>query len=125
MKSEERKVNQLEQQTLDFAAEILILVKSLQNDNERIISGQIGRSATSIGANVREAAFASSKADFVSKMHIALKESNETKYWLDLLLKTDYLAKTKYDTLIGMNNSIHFMLISSINTAKNSLNEKQ
>ena len=113
-----KKENKLEKQTLEFATKIILLVKQLQNNRENIISNQIGRSATSIGANVREAAYASSKADFISKLQIALKESNESAYWLELLNKTDYISQSDYEELYKANQDIHFMLVSSINTAK-------
>ena len=70
---------------MDFAVEILALVKELKAQRETIVANQIGRSGTSIGANIREAQYAQGKADFISKLQIALKEANETGYWLELL----------------------------------------
>jgi len=108
----------LSTQSMDFAVSIVNLVKSLKSKHESIISNQIGRSGTSIGANIREAQYAHGKADFISKLQIALKEANETEYWLELLLKTGYIDEVDYK---GLNNaciSIKVMLISSINTAK-------
>ena len=81
--------------SMDFAVEIINLVKHLKINKESIIANQIGRSGTSIGANIREAQYAHGKADFISKMQIALKEANETGYWLELLLKTKYIDKEK------------------------------
>ena len=72
-------------QSMDFAVSIIHLVKHLKSQRESIISNQIGRSGTSIGANIREAQYANSRADFISKLQIALKEANETGYWLELL----------------------------------------
>ena len=106
-------------QSVDFAVTIINLVKELKTRHESIISNQIGRSGTSIGANIREAQYAHSKADFIAKLKIALKESNETSYWLELLYKTDYINETKYKELDNLNISIRTMLIASINTAKN------
>ena len=104
--------------SMDFAVQIIYLVKELKSKRESIISNQIGRSGTSIGANIREAHYAHGIADFIAKLQIALKESNETSYWLELLFKTDYIDKTTYKSLDSMCTSIRVMLISSINTAK-------
>ncbi len=82
------KPDKLSEQSLDFAASIIELVKKLKEKHETIIANQIGRSGTSIGANIREAHYAHGKADFVSKLQIALKEANETGYWLELLYRT-------------------------------------
>lgn len=111
--------DKLSTQSIDFATTIIDLVKELKNRHESIISNQIGRSRTSIGANIREAQYAHSKADFISKLQIALKESNETSYWLELLHKTDYIDEAKYKEIDNLNISIRTMLIASINTAKN------
>ena len=104
--------------SMDFAVEIINLVKHLKMNKESIIANQIGRSGTSIGANIREAQYAHGKADFISKMQIALKEANETGYWLELLLKTKYIDEEKYRSLNSKCTSIRAMLISSINTTK-------
>ncbi len=107
-------------QSIDFAVEIINLVKKLKTQHESIISNQIGRSGTSIGANIHEAQYAHGKTDFIAKLQIALKESNETSYWLKLLYKTDYIDELQYKNLDGLNISIRTMLIASINTAKGS-----
>ena len=104
--------------SMDFAVSIINLVKCLKEKRESIISNQIGRSGTSIGANIREAQYAHGKADFIAKLQIALKEANETGYWLELLYKTDYLSEQEYKRLDSACASIRVMLISSINTAK-------
>ena len=103
---------------MDFAVAIVRLVKELKAKHETVIANQIGRSGTSIGANIREAQYAHGTADFVAKLQIALKEANETGYWLELLLKTDYLSQQEYQCLEDMCRSLRVMLISSINTAK-------
>ena len=108
----------LRAQSLDFAVSIINLVKVLKEQRESIISNQIDRSGTSIGANIREAQYAHGKADFIAKLQIALKEANETGYWLELLYKTDYLSEMDYKTPNSACTSICVMLISSINTAK-------
>ena len=101
-----------------FAVEILNLVKYLKSQHETIVSNQIGRAGTSIGANIHEAQYAHGKADFVSKLQIALKEANETSYWLLLLSKTNYIVPAEYDRLESLCRELRITLISSINTAK-------
>ena len=103
---------------MDFAVSVIRLVKELKAKHETVISNQIGRSGTSIGANIREAQYAHGKADFIAKLQIALKEANETGYWLELLFKTDYITQEQYKTLDAACTSIRVMLISSVNTAK-------
>ncbi len=105
-------------QSMDFAVSIINLVKELKLKKESIISNQIGRSGTSIGANIREAQYAHGKADFISKLQIALKEANETGYWLELLYKTNYIDEQTYKSLDTACTSIRVMLISSVNTVK-------
>ncbi|MBO7502976.1 MAG: four helix bundle protein [Clostridia bacterium] len=103
---------------MNFAVRIIDLVKDLKSKHETIISNQIGCSGTSIGANIREAQYAHGRQDFISKLQIALKEANETGYWLELLFKTDYIDKQTYKSLDAACASIRVMLISSINTSK-------
>ena len=91
--------NKLKDLSTDFAVDIINLIKELRTNHESIISAQIGRSGTSIGANIREAQYAHSKADFISKLQIALKEANETGYWLELLKKTDYIDEAVFKSL--------------------------
>lgn len=110
--------SKLRTQSMDFAVSIIELVKELKAKRESIISNQIGRSGTSIGANIREAQYAHSKADFVSKLQIALKEANEVGYWLELLYRTNYIDQAQYRTLDSACASIRVMLIASIRTAK-------
>ena len=105
-------------QSMDFAVSIIQLVKQLKAKRESIISNQIGRSGTSIGANIREAQYAHGKADFIAKLQIALKEANETGYWLELLYRTGYLSESEFRTLDSACTSIRVMLISSVKTAK-------
>lgn len=115
--------SKLRTQSMDFAVSIVNLVKDLKDKHESIISNQIGRSGTSIGANIREAQYAHSKADFISKLQIALKEANETGYWIELLYRTNYISETEYKALDSSCASIRIMLISSITTAKENLNK--
>ena len=110
--------NKLKELSADFAVDVINLVKELKSKRESIISNHIGRSGTSIGANIREAQYAHSKADFISKLQIALKEANETGYWLELLLRTDYISQEVYKDLDTKCSTLRVLLISSINTAK-------
>ena len=112
--------DKLSEQSLDFAVQIFNLVNQLKNQRISIIPNQIGRSGTSIGANIREAKYAQSKADFVSKMQIALKEANETGYWLELLYKTNSITEEQYNFFENKCKSLRAMLVFTIKTAKNS-----
>ena len=111
--------NKLLTLSTSFAVEIINLVKELQESKEFIISNQIGRSGTSIGANISEAQYAQSKADFFSKLKIALKEANETIYWLTLLLKTNYISSNRFERLNSQCLKLRVTLIKSCNTTRN------
>ena len=115
--------DELSIQSMNFAVQIINLVKDLKAKHENVISNQIGRSGTSIGANIREAQYAHGKPDFIAKLQIALKEANETGYWLELLYKTDYIDEQRYKSLDSACASIRVMLISSINTSKGNVYE--
>ena len=99
-----------------FALDIIRVCNDIkQNKRESVLTNQLIRSGTSIGANIREAFFAHSKADFVAKLQIALKECSESEYWLELLLESGYYSdKTILDKCIEVKR----ILIASINTAK-------
>lgn len=112
------KENKLADLSMDFSVKIIGLVKTLKANKETIISNQIGRSGTSIGANIREAKYAQGKKDFVSKLEIALKEANETGYWLELLFKTNYISESDFKDLNDLCTTIRVMLIASCKTAK-------
>ena len=112
------KENKLADISMDFSVQIINLVKELKAKHESVISNQIGRSGTSIGANIYEANYAQGKKDFISKLEIALKEANETGYWLDLLYKTNYIDKETYKSLNDQCASIRVLLIASCRTAK-------
>ena len=107
--------------SIDFAVQILNLVKFLKSRHETIVSNQIGRAGTSIGANIHEAQYAHGKPDFIAKLQIALKEANETSYWLLLLAKTNYIHSAEYDRLESLCRELRITLISSINTAKGNI----
>ena len=114
------KENILLEKSLLFSARIIKLNKYLTKEKrEHIIFKQIVRSATSIGANANEAVYGVSKADFISKMQISLKETAETEYWLRLLVLSEYLNEDEGQSLINDCLEIKRILISTLNTAKN------
>ena len=107
------------QKTLKFSSKIIKLQQYLiKEKKETIISKQIIRSATSIGANINEANYGSSKADFIAKMHIALKECAETEYWIRLLKESEYIKDVMFNDLINECLGIKKMLVATLNTAK-------
>ena len=108
-----------------FALRIIKFVRLLQDDERgRVISKQLLRSGTSIGANVRESYNAQSKADFINKLHIALKEADETAYWIELLYESDIINKQYFDSLYGELKEIIALLTASIKTLKNNETKK-
>ena len=110
--------SKLRELSMDFSVDIINLVKYLKSDHESVIANQIGRSGTSIGANIHEAQYAQGKKDFISKLEIALKEASETGYWLELLHRTGYIDDEQYKSLSDKCATIRVMLISSCRTAK-------
>lgn len=113
------KENALIDKSIAFAARILKLHRYLIKDKkETVISKQIVRSGTSIGANINEANYGQSKADFISKLHISLKETAETEYWLKLLIMSEYVTADMGNSLLSDCLEIKRILIASINTAK-------
>ena len=113
----------LHEKSLDFATEIVLYYeKYSKSRKDTTIAKQLLRSATSIGANLNEAVYGNSKADFISKLHISLKETGESIYWLTLLKRTN-IIDYNYDDLLSLAEEIKRTLISSINTAKGNKNE--
>ena len=111
--------NPLLEKSLDFATEIVLFYEEYaKTKKDTTIAKQLLRSATSIGANINEAIYGNSKADFISKLHIALKETGESIYWLTLLERTN-LRPYDYRSLLLLAEEIKRMLIASLNTAKN------
>lgn len=111
--------NVLEQKSFQFAIRVVNLCKHLRGVKEEYtLSKQMLRSGTSIGANIAEARQAQSKADFISKLSIALKETTETKYWIRLLSATGYLSAQEYQSIFSDCVEIEKMLTSSVKTAK-------
>lgn len=116
------KDNILIDKSIDFGARIVKLHRYLvKTKHEAVLSKQILRSGTSIGANINEAQYGNSKADFVAKLHIALKETAETEYWIHILEKADYLDENMASALLNDCLEIKRILIASINTAKSSM----
>ena len=112
--------NVIKEKSFTFALRIVKLAKYLQDEKkEFVLSRQILRSGTAIGALVREAEHAQSKADFISKMSIALKEANETDYWIDLLSQSDYLKKDSYESIHPEIQEIIKLLVAIVKTSKN------
>ena len=113
------KENKLKDLSMEFSVDIIRLVRQLKAEHETIISDQIGKSGTSIGANIHEAQYAQSKKDFISKLEIALKEASETGYWLELLYKTKQIDQQTFDALSSKCTALRVMLIASCRTVKN------
>lgn len=114
--------NVIETKSFDFAVRIVNLYKYLTKEkNEYILAKQLLRSGTSIGANVTEAQNAQSKADFLSKINIALKEATETKYWISLLYKTDYIISSQFDSITTDLKELICLLTAICKTTKNKM----
>ncbi len=112
------KENKLAELSMEFSVDIINLVKYLKSNHESIISNQIGRSGTSIGANIHEAQYAQGKKDFISKLQISLKEYYETEYWLELLVKSNLTDREKAKDFYNQCGTIRRILIAFINAAK-------
>ena len=108
--------NKLATRSVDFAVRVLKITEGIKGHYS--LTNQLERSATSIGANIREAKYAHSRADFIAKLQIALKECYETEYWLELMQKAELLSTDVSMGILHDCGVIRRMLISSINTAK-------
>lgn len=108
-----------------FADRIVKLYKYIYKQQESVMSKQIYRSGTSIGANIAESINAQSEADFINKLNIALKEANETDYWLERLFNSGYIDQKGYLSMKNDNTEIIKMLVSSIKTVKNKIDNKE
>ena len=113
------KDNKLVELSMDFAIRIVRLCESI-NKHYSIVN-QLERSGTSIGANIREANYAQSKIDFISKLQISLKECYETEYWLELFVKTEIIDRDNAKELYDLCGTMRRILIKSINTAKENI----
>ena len=115
------KDNIVKSKSFDFALRIVKLYQFLVDDRkEYVLSKQLLRSGTSIGANIREAEQAESKADFIHKTSVSLKEANESEYWIELLYRADYIDENQFDSLNKDLIEILKLLTSIIKTSKNS-----
>jgi len=112
--------NPLKDKSYTFAIRVVKLSQFLQQDKkEFVLSKQVLRSGTAIGALIREAEFGQSKADFASKMSISLKEANETEYWLSLLKDTDLIGEEQFVSLQSDCKELIAMLVSTVKTSRN------
>ncbi|MGN7759802.1 four helix bundle protein [Chryseobacterium sp. 22532] len=126
MMNEELKIknkNVLKDRSFVFSIHIVEQYKRLTGSKEFVMSKQLLRSGTAIGALIREAEFAQSKADFISKLSIALKEANETFYWLELLHRTHYIDAEYFEDSSRRTHELISMLVASIKTSKLKLNK--
>jgi four helix bundle protein len=114
----EKKPNIIKDKSFAFALRIVKCYKFLVDHKEFVLSKQLLRSGTAIGALVREAEHAESSADFIHKMAIAQKEANETEYWLELLYQSDYLETVQYQSIISDIQELNKILASIIITSK-------
>ena len=112
------KENKLVELSMDFSVDIINLVKFLKSNHETIISNQIGRSGTSIGANIHEAQYAQGTKDFISKFEIALKECNESEYWIELLYETNSISENEFKKFQGACIELRRMLVATVTTLK-------
>ena len=119
MKESFVKQNEILSLSKAFALRIVRLHRYMvSNKREFVLSQQLLRSGTSIGANIKDAQFAQSKADFIAKMYIALKESGETEYWLELLYDAGYLMQKEFESIISPCQAIVRMLSAITKTAR-------
>ena len=120
------KENIIQEKTLAFAIRIVKLTQFLcKEKNEFVLSKQILRAGTSIGASVREAEYAQSKKDFINKISIALKEAAETNYWLLILKETNYISVNQYENIHKDAEEIIKLLTSIIISSKKNLNDEK
>lgn len=116
------KKNVLENKSLLFALRIINAYKYITQDKqEYILSKQLLRSGTSVGAMIKEAEFAESKMDFIHKLNVALKEANETRYWLMLLKGAEYISVSAYESIEEDCNELIRLLVSIIKTSRQNL----
>lgn len=108
--------SKLRELSTDFAVKVIKLCETVKGHYSLV--NQLERSATSIGANIREANYAHGKLDFIAKLQIALKECYETEYWLELFVRSDIMDRDTASTLYAQCGTIRRILIASINTAK-------
>lgn len=112
----------LRDKSKDFAKRIVLLCRDIKAQHrESVLTNQLLRSGTSIGANLHEAQYAQGTKDFISKLEISLKECNESAYWLELLYETGYIAEDRYRPIQNDCGALRRMLVSSITTVKSKI----
>ncbi len=111
--------------SMELSVDILKLTKELRAKHENVVSNQIGRSATSICANIAESKYAHGRSDFIAKLEISLKETNETSKWLEMLWNSNYIDETRYKNLDRQCSTIRFLLVKSITTAKRNIDQSK
>ena len=112
------KEDKLSDLSMQLSVDVLKLAKDLKKKNETVISNQISRSATSVCANIAESKYGHSRADFIAKLEIALKEANETGRWLEMLFNAGYIDEQSYKSINKTCSTIRILLIASCRTAK-------
>ncbi|MBQ3707047.1 MAG: four helix bundle protein [Clostridia bacterium] len=123
---EERERNPILEKSKRFAVRTIRLYQyMIREKHEYVLSKQFLRSGTSIGANCREASRAQSRADFLSKLNIALKEADETAYWLELLYETDYLSAQQYQSIYRDADELTRILVAIVKSAKDNINHSE
>jgi four helix bundle protein len=113
-----KKKSVLRDKSFEFTVRIVKLSQFLNNKNEYVLAKQVLRSGTAIGAMVREAEYAQSNADYINKFSIALKEANETDYWLELIKATNYIETNQHESLNTDCSELIAMLVATIKTLK-------
>ena len=112
----------LRQKSAEFAKQVVFACRKMRDNRiESALINQLLRCGTSVGANIHEAQFAQGTKDFISKLEIALKECNESDYWLKLLLDTDSIAPEDFHLLSGQCDELRRMLVSSVTTLKSKM----
>ena len=117
------KEDKLSELSMQLSVDVLKLAKELRSKHETVISNQISRSATSVCANIAESKYGHSRADFISKLEIALKEASETGKWLEMLLRSEYIDDITFKSLDKTCSTIRILLIASLKTVKNNANK--
>jgi len=115
------KKNIVKEKSYSFAIQIIELYKILIEKKEFVLSKQLLRSGTAVGALIQESEHAESKKDFIHKLSISLKEANETTYWLNLLFDTKYINQTEFDKIHNLNIELIRLLVTIIKSSKNNL----
>ncbi len=124
--SRNRKDSLLHTKSYAFALRVIRMVRHLrEQQREYILSKQVIRSGTAIGALIRESEFAQSQADFINKLSVALKEANETDYWLNLLRDSEYIDEQPFESIASECGELIALLISSITTAKKNITRRE